>query len=1365
MEDQLRQLATDVGVERYQKKPTLALLQATSNAVDVTGARSYLATLRKQSEEYRDPTTKFSRHFKTKKKVQKQLDEERWQYSPEELDGGLQTAVHTGQPLRTIRGLVQLGGSVDLTVELPRAVQKWEPDLIQVLLAQQQRSARQSAIDAVLGVALEKVTRDETFSNDRETLLITLLLQAEANVPRAHFDKAVLQQQVALIGLLLRARRHVSDDCLSRNLLPAVQTGNCESVSMLLAYGGNPNPTQVLKSVTVANNYKLAVLLVAYTKHKISAGELQQCLEIVLPKAEDQKLDWLNLLFSAGADASASAVADRLQQAVRLRETAVVELLVARGAQIVHTQYNALETAIRTASDPMVALLLSVNRDMTSRIGDLLPLIQSTFADRDRLAPTRRLVEAGATGTGVHQALLELVEGLVRVHGKARPAVSDMERLDLLFQARANVDWNEGAVLGCTLQAENEAVFARLLEAGPNMQTRANALKSLYRRVKKPITTSKSSLAKSILRLGVDDIAVCKTLEDAIQYDSNNADLIHALLDQRPVQSFEDSRVLELALRKCTREVFVLILEAMGQKHKLFGEVLEKSLTDCAKAKLLLDKGCRQQDRDATLATEASKQPMRSDALQLLLSFGSSVDYDDGAGTAVSKACRSRDVSSLGLFLAANPLPATVGRALSETVQSWSGQTLHITKMLLSAKPDEQHIHEALMLATRLASQSGSRTKGIGVDSAAVDGQLALIQLLLSHGASTNFSDGQALKLAAESNELDILHLLMSTPPADRILWRVLGHAGTSIKSHEARFDAFEILLAAMTSRATELDEALIDIARQGCECVRLWVLLLDHGASVDHSDGAAIMHTIRLHKTAFLQLLLEKRPSKAVMSKAVLEAIDIRASESRLAAVGNLLETGVRSASKAVIVNRAVDDPDTDLLRLVLSKYSQPPTSTLDKAILGSLVHDIKTRLVLCKQLLEAGTVGTPAMEGVLIQAVRDEDTELLSLALRHNKSPGTLSSALSTAMNRAQEPRLTLAAALLQAAGKAAIPLGDALDRAVYDQDLDLIHLIISYHPLVGALSRALLAVMDYAPSLRIVVAEVLLDAGAQGPELDAALNRAGTQQDLELVCLILRYHKRVGIGAADAIVKAARLGNLPMLTALMAQTGDPAISSRAYQAMTDAKTVRNVATGFACADLLLDRGVEQQCLDTALIDTVADAVGGRLCQKYIDTLLAHSADVNASDGECVRTAARAGQSRLFEQLVDAGASSRTLIRALPLLFGSGIEEYELVELMRLCFMRTSNAPGADRNAASKDQLTYLSLVNYPSGRLVLECLLEHGYDIQWTRQLVLSQQTGEEKVNALIWAQSSGNGVSPEVLRLLVPNGENSLVTRCT
>ena len=309
-------------------------------------AKELLATRRQNDDEYRDPTTKFSRHFETKSKVAKQRDTNRWIYSQAKLDSGLQDAIRSDCRPSVVAACMQLGAKVNLKQALLILISKWTADLILKLLSIDQHPTMQTTLNQCLTSALTVVTKQanhELISS--QTVIIQSLLTSRALVPPPLLSKALRQSQFSLAETLLRSPNLISESSLSSILCTTIQAGRYRDTAMLLAYQANPdfNSAQALDVAITTRKFKIAVALLANAKRKLSKLSLASCLKKVLdviPRNAD--FSWLKLLLTAGAASEIHELWVRLYRAVINQETETMSLLVDRYAPIDVSGSNAL---------------------------------------------------------------------------------------------------------------------------------------------------------------------------------------------------------------------------------------------------------------------------------------------------------------------------------------------------------------------------------------------------------------------------------------------------------------------------------------------------------------------------------------------------------------------------------------------------------------------------------------------------------------------------------------------------------------------------------------------------------------------------------------------------------------------------------------------------------------------------------------------------------------------------------------------------------------------------------------------------------------------------------------------------------------
>ena len=328
-----------------------------------------------------------------------------------------------------------------------------------------------------------------------------------------------------------------------------------------------------------------------------------------------------------------------------------------------------------------------------------------------------------------------------------------------------------------------------------------------------------------------------------------------------------------------------------------------------------------------------------------------------------------------------------------------------------------------------------------------------------------------------------------------------------------------------------------------------------------------------------------------------------------------------------------------------------------------------------------------------------------------------------------------------------------GAAIKMTIKMRNFEFLPALLARQPSQDVLKRCFIVAMNEVPKVRLRPAKMLLEAGTCGTVLDDALDKAVKEQDPDLINIILRYHKCLGAKAADAVSSTAISGNAAQLSLLLNHTTDRAIASKALGAMTSQHTVKNLPTGLGCASLLLDKGVEQRCLDKALALYVETAGCGPSGEAYITGLLDHGANVNAFDWQCIQIAAAYRHHRLFLQLISYSATSATLTGAVPLLFLSGMAEEDLVETIHACFARREKPDVIESGV--KDLMTYLSLERYPSGPTILQTLLMYGYSLDWRRAIDVAPEIGKEVGNALSWAllPDQESRITFDVLRIII------------
>jgi hypothetical protein len=217
---------------------------------------------------------------------------------------------------------------------------------------------------------------------------------------------------------------------------------------------------------------------------------------------------------------------------------------------------------------------------------------------------------------------------------------------------------------------------------------------------------------------------------------------------------------------------------------------------------------------------------------------------------------------------------------------------------------------------------------------ASAEGDAKLGKILLSAGASLEYSHGRALVDAAGSGSVEMLTMLLAgtTPRPDPLSKAVV--AATQIGDLSRRYDIFQLLLSAGAT-GPAVDEQLTSAVRYGEDGRDLASLLLAHGANPDWDGGAAVRNCTRAAYIPGLRLLLgldspakdQRKPGQATLSKA-LRASWRLADGPRYEVIHALFEAGLEAGDEVnVALNKAVNAEEANiaLVRLLLKHGGNP--------------------------------------------------------------------------------------------------------------------------------------------------------------------------------------------------------------------------------------------------------------------------------------------------------------------------------------------------------------------------------------------------------------------------------------------------------
>lgn len=540
--------------------------------------------------------------------------------------------------------------------------------------------------------------------------------------------------------------------------------------------------------------------------------------------------------------------------------------------------------------------------------------------------------------------------------------------------------------------------------------------------------------------------------------------------------------------------------------------------------------------------------------LKSLLAAG--VDVNAYNGVALCRAVAGSSSVITDILLTVKPSVASLNAALPQAVMiPDQADRLTFTQKLLHAGASARDINEALLFAIRK-----------------YPADFALINTLVTNADT---SDGFALAEAVKGGNVVLLELILA---------RSKHHTGSTLNDafHKAslvqdqnlRKLMCELLLEA-GAKGPVVSEALL--AAAGTGDLALGTILLNHGASVDHQEGQAVVEACRSGAPEILHLLLSSRAAvkKETLERAFQAATEIRHLKQRVDVFQLLLESGVSGeAVDAQLISAARYGEDAlELVELLLrfgastdyqngeaiyhatrcaflgilevllavssagGKQRRPSPPTLIRALQASSKLSGAPRYQVVKWLFAAGLPVTGDVHVALEESVMGQEynADLVRLLLENGASP-TANGCKS----------------LIDAARRQDVVMLDLLLRSeITKQDANQAFL----HAFAPAAAAKWLSEHGFQ------VAQRLVQKGAEGDALSnalgAALDHLGTEMDhmaQKFVTFLIQYNANINSGEGQALVKATKIANAPLIEQMLQQRPDAATLSMAFPYVFD-------------------------------------------------------------------------------------------------------------------------------------------------------------------------------------------------------------------
>ncbi|TVY88566.1 Ankyrin [Lachnellula willkommii] len=1129
-------------------------------------------------------------------------------------------------------------------------------------------------------VSLDESLRIALGFKDMEIIKLLLQYGANATPHDTAFSEAVQNDDVKLVGLLLRARHTVPNECISRLLLPAAISKYDKVVALLAkagADGDHDNASTLMCAVRTSQVKILAAILLG--KSPPSGPSLDRALALVLETpqsgANDSHLT-MELLLCAGP--VGDAVNDGLIQATKAIDLELMQLLLRYDVDINYKAGAAVGNAIQHKHTFLVEMLLENHTLSTATASELVHHIPRDASPIERTTILSKLLIHGACGTHCNELLIVAADQ------------NDMQTAHMLVTYGkeqnkppiCSVDYNAASCIKKALDRNNLPMIQFLAHEG---RATSFSLSNAFAAI--PPNLSEEShfqVVETLLRAGAKGPGVDDELHQ-VAIGPHRSDRLVDILVRHGATVLEET-LLGVVTQGSVETLKTLlsgnITPATCTAAIPLAMKLHHPLTRYSIIQLLLGPataaGTDNIQVSQAVITLLQNTPEDTQLLSLLCQDGKA-NINAQEGLAIELATKLEGLEILETLLNSPgglPASATIQRGLRCAIEL-PFTDIHrrdkVEILLRGVKP-QQALDDALIQEIKSTTMAASSA------------DLGVIKVLLDAGADMNAREGAAVWGSIKYP--DIMDLMLSKRPSMTSLTKASQQAMNLLEP--ARCILAEKLWKAGVSGEVN-SKSMIHVLKKEKETAIPILKLIVPRADVNHKDGQALRLVIKNMFIEGLDILLAAYPtipSTATKNAAFVEAMNLPHQLKRLDIVSKLLKVGIskplisESLITAVItadfplaelflrhgasvehngghaVIHAANSGHSSILKsLVSSQHCTKPseivlTSAFTAAMALKEKGDRDSHYLVAKILLEAGVQGEP-INVALVASVREGDvnlklsqllynngasaewnggeavyiasqnpgcTETLSLLLQKQVSENVLKDAYVIVAGLPNQQRYPVIERLLKA--------GKAIDRHVINSlvhaiqqtppDRRLIKLLLSYDAYDEGQS-----IIYAAQSQDVETLELLVDSPKAAPFMSAAFNDTMSND--------MQWQSFKGIGIMRLMLEKGASGD-PLAEALCKAAGRAFIDKQeTFRICPSTKIVLN----------------QRMLTETEQV----------LATEFLPVLLQFGADVNYQQGRVLQWATKRFSLDLTKKLLPH-ASPHSKAMAIPYLFSAGTD-----------------------------------------------------------------------------------------------------------
>ena len=508
------------------------------------------------------------------------------------------------------------------------------------------------------------------------------------------------------------------------------------------------------------------------------------------------------------------------------------------------------------------------------------------------------------------------------------------------------------------------------------------------------------------------------------------------------------------------------------------------------------------------------------------------------------------------------------------------------------------------------------------VDPRSQDIDNGLADLLIAAGANVDCQQGKCFRLAAEGGSIRLLELLIKNMTDTTSLCAAVNES-MKIKQPKVRRRFIAILLDHGV-RGSDVDQALVD-AFEEIPIDEALVRSFLEKADVNYHGGQALLTAVRCSSTKMVASIIDAAQTNKKSRLAALSILLEPGTNDRVSKLHLLLQAGIDQTSlDKALIQEISSGRNSDVISMLVDRKAcceydggkalELTITSLDIKLLEYLVATKPDRLILGKMIAVAmcnNDVGSRRMSIAILTRGGAKGSEISDALVQEVCSP---------------HPDLRFVKNLVRYGASVDYREGEAIKFAVSKPlGIDFLRTLLTGTVALTLLPSLVRLVMAHKQDLRLPLLQVLLENGARGFEVDAALVAAVSEGAAAqaTIDLLLQYEASVEFNNAEAIKIASSVGPPSILGCLLDRNPHPDFIPDALKLAMQARTRQpgsEIPLRLHLVQLLTRKRITNLgVLHSALIKAVQE-----MDHALVEQLIQSGGDPAFRDGASVVTAA---------------------------------------------------------------------------------------------------------------------------------------------